>query len=215
MSIDRPGLFRTQIRAFLRAAEGHELRIMIPMVSTSHEMDLIRALVDKEVELLHRRGYELPTEVHVGAMIEVPALLFELEDVLPKVDFISVGSNDLMQFLYAADRTNARVASRFDSLAVAPMRALKTLVVAAERHNVPVTVCGEMAGRPIEAMALIGLGLRSLSMAPASVGPVKTMILSLNARKITDLIDKALKGRDGELRERLRRFAENENIEIG
>ena len=106
MSLDRTGLFRTQVRAFLRAAEGRELRIMIPMVSAAFEMDAVRVLVDKEVLLLERRGYPKPRSLRVGAMIEVPSVLYELDQLLPKVDFVSVGSNDLMQFLFAADRAN-------------------------------------------------------------------------------------------------------------
>jgi phosphotransferase system enzyme I (PtsP) len=111
----------------------------------------------------------------------VPALLFDLDAFLSRVDFVSIGSNDLMQFMFAADRTNARVASRFDVLTAAPLRALRMLIKAAKKHKVPLTLCGEMAGSPLEAMSLIALGLRSLSMAPASIGPIKTMILSLDA----------------------------------
>ena len=125
-----------------------------------------------------------PKRVAIGAMIEVPCLLFELDALMKKVDFVSVGSNDLMQFMYAADRTNARVGSRYDALSPAPLRALKSLVKAAKKHDVPLTLCGEMAGNPIDAMALIALGFRSLSMAPASIGPIKTMILSLHAGRV-------------------------------
>ena len=139
------------------------------------------------------RGTGVPKRVLVGAMIEVPCLLFELDALMKKVDFVSVGSNDLMQFLFAADRTNARVGSRYDALSPAPLRALKSLVKAAEKHKVPLTLCGEMAGRPIEALALIGLGFRSLSMAPASIGPVKTMILSLDASRAAKVVDDLLK----------------------
>ena len=168
MSLDRPELFRLQMRAMLKAAAGCELKIMIPMVSAAYELGAIRALIEREKAFLLKHGYRLPANVLVGAMFEVPALLFELDAFLTRVDFVSVGSNDLMQFMFAADRTNARVASRFDVLAPAPLRALRTLVRAAKKYKVPVTVCGEMAGSPLEAMTLIALGLRSLSMAPAS-----------------------------------------------
>lgn len=214
MSLDRPALFRTQVRAFLRASAGRELSIMIPMVSDAEEMTAIRALIDKEHELMKRRGFEAPTHVRVGAMLEVPALLFQLDALMPKVDFISVGSNDLLQFLYAADRTNAQVASRYDSLSVAPLRALKTLLKAGKKYKVPITLCGEMAGRPLEAMALIGLGFRSVSMSPASIGPVKTMILSLDAGKIERFIDDRLKTGEGGLRAALTRFAEENEVEV-
>jgi phosphotransferase system, enzyme I, PtsP len=187
---------------------------MIPMVSAAFEMGAISALVEKEKAFLTKHGYTLPTSILLGAMMEVPALLFELDAFLPRVDFVSVGSNDLMQFMFASDRTNARVASRFDVLSPAPLRALKTLVRAAKKFKVPVTVCGEMAGRPIEAMTLIGLGLRSVSMAPASIGPVKAMILSLNAEKITDCVDELLKDGSKNVRQQLQQFAEKEGVEI-
>jgi phosphotransferase system, enzyme I, PtsP len=214
MALDRPELFRLQVRAMLKAASGRELRIMIPMVSAAFEMGAINALVEMEKAFLKKHGHVLPTSILLGAMMEVPALLFELDAFLPRVDFVSVGSNDLMQFLFASDRTNARVASRFDVLSPAPLRALKTLVKAAKKYKVPVTVCGEMAGRPIEAMTLIGLGIRSISMAPASIGPVKAMILSLNAEKITDCVDELLKDGSKDVRLQLQHFAEKESVEI-
>lgn len=214
MALDRPALFRVQLRALLRAAEGRELRIMIPMVSTAFEMREVRVLLDKELKVLRQRGYRPPAQVHLGAMFEVPALLFELDEFLSTVDFVSVGSNDLMQFLFASDRTNARVASRFDILAPAPLRALKMLVRAARKYRVPVTVCGEMAGRPLEAMALLGLGFRSISMAPAAIGPVKTMILSLETEKVALYLDDLLKRGTDNLRGALEDFADRESVVI-
>lgn len=214
MAIDRPAVFRVQVRAMMIAAGGQELRIMIPMVSAAFEMGAIHALIEKEKAFLKTHGYTAPSKVLVGAMLEVPALLFELDAFLPRVDFVSVGSNDLLQFLFAADRTNARVGSRFDVLSAAPLRALKSLVKSAKKYKVPVTICGEMAGKPLEAMTLIGLGLRSMSMAPASIGPVKAMILSLNAQKITDCVDDILKEGTKDVRLRLQQFAEAEGVEI-
>jgi len=214
MAIDRPELFRVQVRAMMKAASGQELRLMIPMVTAAAEMPLVRALIEKEVAFLKKHGYMLPSKLLVGAMLEVPALLFELDEFLPQVDFISVGSNDLLQFLFAADRTNGRVASRFDVLSAAPLRALRTLVKAARKHRVPINVCGEMAGRPIEAMTLIGLGIRSLSMAPASVGPVKAMILSMDVGKVTDKVENLLKAGSENVRDELENFAESQGIEL-
>jgi phosphotransferase system, enzyme I, PtsP len=214
MGLDRPALLRTQLRAFLRGAAGHELRVMIPMISMAQEMDEVYELLDKERAIAKAKGYEPPKRISVGAMIEVPCLLFELDALMRKVDFVSVGSNDLLQFMYAADRTNARVGSRYDSLSPAPLRALKALVKAAAKHNVPLTVCGEMAGRPIEAMALIALGIRLLSMAPASIGPVKTMILSLNATRATKLLDDLIRKGAQDIRAQLEAFAKSEGIEI-
>src|SRR4029077_7825639 len=132
-----------------------ELRIMIPVVSMASEMDAVRALVDKERAILASKGHEAPKRVAIGAMIEVPCLLFELDALMKTSDFVSVGSNDLMQFMFAADRTNARVGSRYDPLSPASLRALKALVKAAEKHKVPLTLCGEKSGRPIEPRGLI------------------------------------------------------------
>jgi phosphotransferase system enzyme I (PtsP) len=214
MAIDRPELFRLQTRALLKAAAGRELRVMIPMVSAAYELGAIRALIEREKVFLTKHGHPLPENILIGAMFEVPALLFELDAFLTRVDFVSIGSNDLMQFLFAADRTNARVASRFDVLTPAPLRALKGLVKAAKKYRVPVTLCGEMAGSPLEAMTLIALGMRSLSMAPASIGPIKTMILSLDAEKATACIEDLLKEGVKDVRMSLQQFAEKERVAI-
>ena len=155
-----------------------------------------------------------PTKVLLGAMIEVPSLLFELDTLMPRVDFISVGSNDLLQYLFAADRNNTRVSGRYDPLSAVSLRALGAIAEAARRHAKPLSLCGEMAGRPLEAMALIGLGFRSLSMAPASIGPVKQMLLGLNVGRLEVLIANLLTRSDHSLREQLRQFAINERVTI-
>jgi phosphotransferase system enzyme I (PtsP) len=214
MGLDRPALLRTQVRALLRAAAGHDLRIMIPMISTASEMDEVREIVEKERAIISSKGYEAPKRVAIGAMLEVPCLLFELDALMKRSDFISVGSNDLMQFMFAADRTNARVGSRYDALSAAPLKALKALVKAAEKHKVPLTLCGEMAGRPIEAMALVALGFRTLSMAPASIGPVKAMILALHAGRASKLLDDLITKGANDIRGSLEAFAKAEGIEI-
>jgi phosphotransferase system enzyme I (PtsP) len=144
----------------------------------------------------------------------VPSLLYELDALLPRVDFVSVGSNDLLQYFYAADRNNTRVASRYDPLSAAPLRALRTIVEAAKRHGRPLSLCGEMASRPLEAMALIGLGFGTISMAPASIGPVKSMILSLDAGAIRAWMKEIVLTGEGNLRARLKRFAEDHAVEV-
>jgi phosphotransferase system enzyme I (PtsP) len=214
MALDRPALFRTQIRALLRATQGRELRIMLPMISDVSEFETARALIDREVTILKKHGRPEPSRLMVGAMIEVPALLWQLDNILPLADFASVGSNDLVQFLFAADRGNVRVADRFDALNPAALRALRHIVEAAERHGVPLTLCGEMAGKPLEAMTLIGLGFRSISMAPASVGPVKAMILSLDAGALREKLDELLACKKTSLREDLRRFAAEKGVQV-
>jgi phosphotransferase system enzyme I (PtsP) len=214
-ALDRPALLRMQVRALLRAAAGRELRVMIPMVSTVEEIEKAREVIELEKAGQAARGHALPEKVLVGAMIEVPSILMELDALMERVDFVSVGSNDLLQFLFAADRSNPLVASRYDPLNVAALRALRRVVKAADTHEVPVTLCGEMAADPLGAMALIGLGFRSISMAPAAIGPVKTMILSLEYSRVKGFIEERLEpDRTGNLRDDLRRFAELNSIEI-
>jgi phosphotransferase system enzyme I (PtsP) len=214
LALDRPGLLRTQVRALLRATVGQELRLLLPMVTTVGEVDMARAFVDRELKLMRRRGGPDPSRVLLGAMIEVPSLLYELDALLPRVDFVSVGSNDLLQYLLAADRNNTRVSTRYDVLSGAPLRALASIVEAARRHDRPLSLCGEMAGRPLEAMALIGIGYRAISMAPASIGPVKSMVLSLDAGALERWMETNLHAGEGSLRARLKRFAEEHGVEI-
>jgi phosphotransferase system enzyme I (PtsP) len=202
------------VRALLRATAGLELRLLLPMVTVVGEVDMARALIDRELDLLRRRGTTGPTKVVLGVMLEVPSLLYELDALLPRVDFVSVGSNDLLQYFFAADRNNTRVAARYDALSAAPLRALASIVAAAQRHGRPVSLCGEMAGRPLEAMALIGLGFRSISMAPVSVGPVKAMILSLDAGELQRWLLETLRTAEGNVRGQLKRYAEEHGVEI-
>jgi phosphotransferase system enzyme I (PtsP) len=214
MALDRPGLFRTQIRALMRAAAGRDLKIMLPMISDVSEFESARELVDKERAHLTRHGHTLPARLDLGAMIEVPALLWQLDRLLPAVDFVSVGSNDLLQFLFAADRGNVRVSDRFDPLSPPVLRLLADIVEAAERHKVPLTLCGEMAGRPLEAMALIALGYRSISMAPASIGPVKAMVRSLDVEAARAELHGLLERGDVGVRGQLEAFAQETGVAV-
>ncbi len=183
LGLDRPGLLRSQVRALLRAAGGRELRIMFPMIAMVEEFDKAKSLVEMELTHLRRHGHALPERVHIGTMLEVPALLFQLDELLARVDFLSVGSNDLMQFLYAADRGNARVSQRFDPLSAPVLRALKDIADKGRKHGKPVALCGELASQPIGALALAILGFRSLSLSPSAVGPIKALLLDLDCRK--------------------------------
>ncbi len=183
LGLDRPGLLRSQVRALLRAAGGRELRIMFPMIAMVEEFDKAKSLVEIELTHLRRHGHALPERVHIGTMLEVPALLFQLDELLARVDFLSVGSNDLMQFLYAADRGNARVSQRFDPLSAPVLRALKEIADKGREHGKPVALCGELASQPIGALALAILGFRSLSLSPSAVGPIKALLLDLDCRK--------------------------------
>jgi len=214
VALDREGLLRTQIRALLHATKGAGLSMMIPMISTSSEMQQVRDLLGRELDLMIARGHRPPASIKLGAMFEVPSLLFELDALLPLVDFLSIGSNDLLQFLYAVDRTNGKVATRYDALSSSPLRFLNQLIDTAAKSNIPVTVCGEMAGRPLEAMSLIGLGIRSLSMAASAIGPVKSMILSLNASDLVNKMDILMEKPAHDLRSELQGFAKANAIEI-
>jgi phosphotransferase system enzyme I (PtsP) len=214
MTLDRPALFRTQVRALLRAAHGRELRLMLPMIGDVAEFKAARALVDREVMILKRHGRPEPKRLRIGAMIEVPALLWQLDRILPLADFASVGSNDLMQFLFATDRGNTLVADRYDPLNPAALMALRSIVEAAARNNVPLTLCGEMAGKPLEAMALVGIGFRSISMAPASVGPVKAMILSLDAADLWSRLEGLLGSKATSLRDELKAYAAEKGVQV-
>jgi phosphotransferase system, enzyme I, PtsP len=216
IGLDRPGLLRAQVRALLKAGAGRHLRIMFPMVATVEEFERAKGLVGREKGHLGRHGYTLPTQVSLGVMIEVPSLLFEMDEIARAADFLSVGTNDLMQFLFAADRENRLVAHRFDPLSAPALRALRLIVERAAAAGRPVTVCGEIASRPLEAMALIGLGYRRLSMSPAAIGPVKAMILKLDAEPVAGLVRDALAdaAATGTLRPALTAFAERHGIPI-
>jgi phosphotransferase system enzyme I (PtsP) len=154
---------------------------MFPMVSEPWEYEQARALFEEQVAWARDASRQVPTKIEYGAMLEVPSLAETLDQLLPEVDFISIGTNDLTQFLFAADRGDPRLAERYDWLSPAILRFLKRVIDACDAANVPVRVCGEMAGRPLDAMALIGLGASRLSITPAAVGPVKAMIRSLDA----------------------------------
>ncbi|MCB1439707.1 MAG: peptidase, partial [Nitratireductor sp.] len=184
LSLDRPGLLRPQIRALLKAAANRELRVMIPMVSETREITAVRKLINREVELLTRFGHSVPRRLAVGAMIEVPSLLFQLDELMQAVDFVSVGSNDLFQFMFASDRGNPRIAKRFDPMSRPFLRALRRIVDAAARFDTPLTLCGEIAGKPISALALLGIGFRSISMSAVYIGPVKAMLIETDIARL-------------------------------
>lgn len=197
MALDRPGLFRHQLRALLTAARGHELNIMFPMVADISEFREAKKFVEAEQAILESKNIGTPTKVNLGVMIEVPALLWQLPALFKEVDFASVGSNDLLQFTYAADRGNPLLQGRYHSLATPVLNMLRTIVVAADAANIPLSLCGEIAGKPKLALALLGIGFKNLSMNSASVGPVKMMVRSLNVEKFSTFLNEHL-DRDSE-----------------
>lgn len=212
IALDRPVLLRYQIRALLKAAAGRELGIMFPMISEISEYRAARAIIDKEVSRLERLGEEGPASLKVGAMLEVPSLAWQLETLLREVDFLSIGTNDLLQFFFAADRSNPKLTDRYDLLSPAVLNFLRMVVKTCDRAGVPVTLCGEMGGRTLEAMALIGLGLRRLSVSPTALGPLRRMIRSLELKRLEDFVLSGLEAPDHSLRAALRDFARDHEI---
>ncbi|MGV3573817.1 MAG: phosphoenolpyruvate--protein phosphotransferase [Devosia sp.] len=217
LGLDRPGLLRTQIRALLMAAKGRPLKILVPMVTETFEFRQTKLVVSKEMERLRRAGEPVPSRLELGAMVEVPSLLFELDQIMPEADFVSIGSNDLVQFLTAADRANPRVSKNYDAIALPRLRAMRLVVDAARRHNKPVTMCGELAGKPMEALALMAIGMTRLSMGPASIGPIKELVLNLDLKPIQDSVAAALSvGADGvAIRDLLKEWVEKQNLPMG
>ena len=216
LTLDRPGLLRTQIRALLKACGGRELKLMLPMVTELSEIAQAREIIDREVRHLSRFAHHLPTSLKLGAMLEVPSLLFQLDELMKAVDFVSVGSNDLFQFIMAVDRGNTQLADRFDTLSTPFLRVLKTIADAGARNSTPVTLCGELAGKPISAMALIGLGFRSISMSPASIGPVKAMLTELPLQELEAFFDDNLMApaQGTPMRALLQAFADDRSIPL-
>jgi phosphotransferase system enzyme I (PtsP) len=211
IGLDRPVILRHQLRALIRAAQGRELRVMFPMVSEVAEFDRARALVELELE---RAGQARPTRVEVGAMLEVPGLVFQLPQLFARADFVALGSNDLFQFLFASDRGNPRLARRYDPLSPGGLKFLMQVADTARTHGVHASVCGEMAGHPLEALALLGCGLRTLSMAPRALPAVRQMVRSVELPPLERLVRRLADGRDASVRERLRGYAVDRGIEI-
>jgi phosphotransferase system enzyme I (PtsP) len=214
IGLDRPAMLRRQLRALLMAANGRPLSVMFPMIAEVSELMGARRLLELELGRARTRGQATPERLRVGVMFEVPALAWQLDSLLPHVDFVSVGTNDLMQFLFAADRGNSRLAGRYDTLSPALLRLLHFVVEKTRPAGVDLAVCGEMAGRPVEALALLAVGVRTLSMTPGSIGPVKAMIRSLDLKEATDFVISALAQPDRPLRETLRLFAVDHAVEI-
>jgi phosphotransferase system enzyme I (PtsP) len=215
LSLDRSALMRAQARALIEASGGKMLRVMFPMVSEPWEYFEARSLFEEQVEWARKAHRKLPTRIEFGAMLEVPSLAEMLDQLLPKVDFISIGTNDLTQFLFAADRSDPRLAQRYDWLSPAILRFVKRILDAARAAGVPARICGEMAGRPLEAMALIGIGAEKFSITPAGVGPVKAMVRSLDASEVRARLDQLLARPPRDMRKALTDWARRHSVTIG
>jgi len=212
MALDRPALLRLQIRALLVAAAGKAVKIMFPMIADVEEYCRAKEAVEAEKQYLVQRGHKLPTVIKLGVMIEIPSLIWQLDNLLPLVDFASIGSNDLVQFLFASDRGNPKLAGRYDPLSPAAMAVMRLVVEKAAAHGTPVTLCGELGGRPLEAMGLVGVGLTSISMVPSAIGPVKAMIMSLDRAKLWAFMEPLLKSPLHSIRPELMEFAQRHGV---
>jgi phosphotransferase system enzyme I (PtsP) len=215
LALDRDGLMKSQARALLEASAGRQLNIMFPMVSEPWEFDAARDIVEQQRAWLVERRKQVPTRISYGAMLEVPALAEQLDLLLPKIDFLSIGTNDLTQFLFAADRAHPKLAERYDWLSPAILRFLRRVTREAQAANVPVGVCGEMGGRTLEAMALIGLGIERFSITPVAVGPIKAMIRSLDRAALAPALEKLLAQPPSDFRAALAEWAEENEVAIG
>ena len=213
VALERGGLLKVQARALLEAAGGRTLNVMFPMVSEPWEFDAAREVFESQRRYLKGQKKQLPDKIRYGAMLEVPALAEMLDQIAPKLSFLSIGTNDLTQFLFAADRSNPKLAERYDWLSPAIMRFLRRVMLGLAGHDVDVTVCGEMGGRRLEALALMGLGIRRLSITPASVGPIKELVRKVDLAEIGAAMNDWLVSPPPSLRDALTAWAEQRGIE--
>lgn len=212
LTLDRPALLKVQLRAMLEAAAGRSLHVMFPMIAEVDEFRRARRLLDREVQRLVSLRKPVPLKLAVGTMLEVPALAWQLPALLPLVDFLSIGSNDLMQFMFAADRGHPKLADRYDPLSPALLAFLHWVVQQCRSAGKPVTLCGEMGSRPLEAMALLGIGLERLSMPASAVGPVKEMLRSLDVPRLADFMSGLYRSPEHSLRAQLEEFARENGV---
>jgi phosphoenolpyruvate-protein kinase (PTS system EI component) len=193
--LDHPELFRDQLRAVLRAAHGRNVQLMLPLVTTVDEVLRSRELLQEEAERLRRAGIRAAEDLPVGVMIETPAAVLIADRLAEVSDFFSVGTNDLTQYTIAVDRGNARLAERFTPHHPAMVRQLRSIVEAAAAADLPVSVCGEMASEPLDALLLVGLGYRRLSVAPPALSLVKWLVRSVSEAEARAAADAALAAR--------------------
>jgi len=212
LTLDRPSVMRQQLRAILQACEGQIFRVMFPMVATIAEFDACHRILDLEVARHMKCGGMAPREIAVGTMLEVPSLIWQLEHLLERVDFLSIGSNDLIQFAFAADRGNTRIADRYDALSAPVLRMLQFIAQQCRAANKPLSLCGEMAGKPLEALALMALGFRALSMAPAAVGQIRDVVRRTVLADLESFILSQMNSRAASLRSEIKSYAQDHGI---
>ena len=214
VALEREGLLKVQARALLEAAAGRTLNVMFPMVSEPWEFDAAREVFESQRRFLKTQKKLLPDTIRYGAMLEVPALAEQLDVLAPRLSFLSIGTNDLTQFLFAADRANPKLAERYDWLSPSILRFLKRVLGTVAGHDIDVTVCGEMGGRQLEALALIGIGLRRLSITPAAVGPIKELVRRIDVNEIGDAMNRWLAAPPPDLRQALVEWAAERDLAV-
>ncbi|MEO5587351.1 MAG: phosphoenolpyruvate--protein phosphotransferase [Novosphingobium sp.] len=214
VALERDGLLKAQARSLLEASAGRTLNVMFPMVSEPWEFDAAKAVFDKQLQFLRSQKKVLPEAIRFGAMLEVPALAEVLDIIAPKLSFLSIGTNDLTQFLFAADRSNPKLAERYDWLSPAILRFIRRVVVQTDPHGIDLTVCGEMGGRQLEALALLGVGIRRLSITPAAVGPIKEMVRQVDLPAISSAMAGWLANPPADMRAELLSWASAQGIAI-
>ena len=192
VGLDKPGVLRMQLQALIRAAQGRKLTVMFPFIAQPDEFTTARAHLMRELEREASLGHVVPARVEVGAMLETPSLAFAPDGFFERVDFISIGGNDLKQFFFAADRENELVRRRYDTLNSGFLQFLDHIVQRCAKAGTPLSFCGEDAGRPVEALCLAAMGLRMLSMRPASVGPIKSLLRRVDLTEVRGVIDAAM-----------------------
>ena len=192
VGLDKKGVMRMQLQALIRASNGRPLSVMFPFVAQFEEFQQARAHLDYVLESERKQGHQLPERVEVGAMLETPSLAFSPRQFFEQCDFISIGGNDLKQFFFAADRENERVRRRYDTLNTSFLSLIRHIVGRCEETGTSLSFCGEDAGRPIEAVCFAAMGLRTLSMRPASIGPVKHLIRRTDLDALRKVIDGAM-----------------------
>ncbi|SHJ03967.1 PTSINtr with GAF domain, PtsP [Palleronia salina] len=191
VGLDKKGIMRMQLQALIRAANGRPLRVMFPFIAQFDEFREARQHLLDEIERERKLGHVLPEQLEIGAMLETPSLAFAPRQFFEMADFISIGGNDLKQFFFAADRENERVRRRYDTLNVSFLTLIETVANRCAEADTPVSFCGEDAGRPVEALCFAAMGLRSLSMRPASIGPVKHLLRRVDLNEARAVIDDA------------------------
>ena len=212
VALERDGLLKAQARALLEAAAGRTLHVMFPMVAEPWEFDAAKAVFDGQLAYLKQQKKILPEAIRYGVMLEVPAMAEQLDLLAPKISFLSIGTNDLTQFLFAADRSNPKLAERYDWLSPAILRFIRRVVRSLDGFNIDISVCGEMGGRRLEALALLGLGVRRLSITPASVGPIKEIIGRVDLREIAAAMEGWLAAPPENLRATMAQWASERDI---